>query len=56
MDESVDGWIGGKSVGYCFECETVRRVTESLITSRHSYEEVEEKEDAADEVHSEKER
>ena len=56
MDESVDGWIGGKSVGYCFECETVRPVTESLIASRHSYEEVEEKEDAADEVHSEKER
>ena len=56
MDESVDGWIGEKSVGYCFECETVRRVTKSLIASRHSYEEVEEKEDAADEVHSEKER
>ena len=56
MDESVDGWIGGKNVGYCFERETVRPVTESLIASRHSYEEVEEKEDAADEVHSEKER
>ena len=41
---------------YCFECETVRPVTESLIASRHSYEEAEEKEDAADEVHSEKER
>ena len=37
--------IGGKSVGYCFECETVRHVTESLIASRHSYEEVEEKDD-----------
>ena len=36
MDESVDGWIGGKNVGYCFECETVRPVTESLIASRHS--------------------
>ena len=56
MDESVDGWIGGKNVGYYFECKTVRPVTESLIASRHSYEEVEEKEDAADEVHSEKER
>ncbi|CAH3014582.1 unnamed protein product, partial [Porites evermanni] len=51
MDESVDGWIGGKNVGYYFECKTVRPVTESLIASRHSYEEVEEKEDAADEVH-----
>jgi len=56
MDEGVDSWIGGKNVGYCFECETVRPVTESLIASRHSYEEVEEKEDVADEVHSEKER
>ena len=36
--------------------ETVRPVTESLIASRHNYEEVEGKEDAADEVHSEKER
>ena len=43
IDESVDGWIGGKNVGYCFECETVRPVTELLIASRHSYEEVEEK-------------
>ena len=36
MDESVDGWIGGKNVRHCFECETVRPVTESLIASRHS--------------------
>ena len=50
MDECVDGRIGGKNVGYCFECKTVRPVTESLIASRYSYEEVEEKEDVADEV------
>ena len=47
----MKAWIGGKSVGYCFECETVRPVTESLIASKRSYEEAEEKEDA----HSEKE-
>lgn len=28
------------TVGYCFECKTVRPVTESLIASRYSYEEV----------------